>query len=53
MPCRTPGHLPDPGIEPVCLKSPALAGGILYHYRHLGSPSRVYSNTKEKVKKIL
>ena len=28
MPCLPPGDLPNPGIEPVCLKSPALAGGF-------------------------
>ena len=27
-PCPPPGDLPDPGIEPVSLKSPALAGGF-------------------------
>ena len=26
--CPPPGDLPDPGIEPISLKSPALAGGI-------------------------
>ena len=26
--CPPPGDLPDPGIEPVSLKSPALAGGF-------------------------
>ena len=26
LPCPTPGNLPDPGIEPTSLKSPALAG---------------------------
>ena len=26
LPCLPPGGLPDPGIEPVCLTSPALAG---------------------------
>ena len=31
-----PGDLPDPGIEPTTLTSPALASGILYHQRHLG-----------------
>ena len=30
--CPPPGDLPDPGIEPRSLMSPALAGG------HLGSP---------------
>ena len=28
MPCSPPGDLLDPGIEPVSLTSPALAGGF-------------------------
>ena len=28
LPCPPPGNLPDPGIEPVSLTSPALAGGF-------------------------
>ena len=28
LPCPPPGYLPDPGIEPVSLTSPALAGGF-------------------------
>ena len=28
MPFPTPGDLPNPGIEPVSLASPALAGGF-------------------------
>ena len=28
LPWRSPGDLPDPWIEPVSLKSPALAGGF-------------------------
>jgi len=32
-----PGDLPDPGMEPVSLMSPALAFGSL-PLRHLGSP---------------
>ena len=28
LPCSPPGHLPDTGIKPVCLMSPALAGGF-------------------------
>ena len=28
LPCPPPGDLPDPGIEPVSLMSPALAGGF-------------------------
>ena len=29
LPCLPPGDLPDPGIEPMTLMSPALAGGFL------------------------
>ena len=28
LPCPAPGNLPNPGIKPTSLKSPALAGGI-------------------------
>ena len=28
LPCRPPGDLPNPGIEPVSLASPALADGF-------------------------
>ena len=28
LPCPSPGDLPDPGIEPMSLASPALAGGF-------------------------
>ena len=28
LPCPSPGHLPDPGIEPASLIPPALAGGL-------------------------
>ena len=28
LPCPPPGDLPDPGIEPTCLVSPSLAGGL-------------------------
>ena len=28
LPCPPPGDLPDPGTEPVSLKSPALASGL-------------------------
>ena len=28
LPCPPPGHLPDPGIEPVSLQSPTLASGF-------------------------
>ena len=29
LPCPPPGNLPNPGIGPVSLRSPALAGGSL------------------------
>ena len=29
LPCPPPGGLPDPGIKPAALESPALAGGFL------------------------
>ena len=29
LPCLPPGYLPDPGIEPVTVMSPTLAGGFL------------------------
>ena len=28
LPCPPPGHLPNPGTEPVALTFPALAGGF-------------------------
>ena len=31
LPFPPPGDLPDPGIEPTSLRSPALASGVLYH----------------------
>ena len=31
LPCSPPGDLPIPGIEPVSLRSPILAGGFFYH----------------------
>ena len=36
LPCPPSGDLPDPGIKPLSLKSPALT--VLYHYRPLGNP---------------
>ena len=34
MPFPTPESLPDPGIEPVSLSSPALAGGFFTNAPH-------------------
>ena len=38
LPFHLPGDLPDPGIQPVSLLSPALAGGF-FTLSHQGSPS--------------
>ena len=37
LPCLPSGNLPDPGIEPMSLASPARV--VLYHLCHLGHPS--------------
>ena len=44
LPCPPPGDFPDPGIEPVTLSSPALAGG--FSSATWGKPwlSQIYSN---------
>ena len=38
LPCPPPGHLPDPGIEPISLKSPALAGEFFTTRTQPGKP---------------
>ena len=39
LPFPPPGNLPDPGIEPISLMSPALPTQDLHHWRQLGIPS--------------
>ena len=39
LPCPPPGDLPDPGIEPVSLMSPALAGGFSLPLAPPGKPT--------------
>ena len=39
LPCPPPGDLPDPGIKPESLMSPALAGGFFTTKCHLRRPS--------------
>ena len=46
LPSPPPGDLPDPGIEPSSLKSPALAGGF-FTTGTPGKPNRTKSNTKQ------
>ena len=36
LPCPPPGHLPDPGTEPVFLASPAIAGRFFTTYFKMG-----------------
>ena len=38
LPCPPPGNLPNPGIKPTSLTSPALAGMFFTTRAHLGSP---------------
>ena len=35
LPCPPPGHLPDPGIKPLSLMSPVLAGGSIVAWAKL------------------
>ena len=44
-PCPPPGDLPDPGIEPVSLKSPALAGGFFTTSATWEAPVLIQWNT--------
>ena len=50
VPFTIPGDLPDPGIKPESLESPALAGGFFFFFflplHHLGSPN--FSRASEK-----
>ena len=41
LPCLPPGGLPDPGIEPTPLASPALAGSF-FTAMPLGKPLNIY-----------
>ena len=51
MPCPPPGDLPDPGIEPTSLRSPALGDG-LFTSSALGKPEgRRYCFLKEEAEK--
>ena len=42
LPCPPPGDLPDPGIKPVSLMSPALAGGFFPISTPWEAPSEVH-----------
>ena len=57
LPCPPPGDLPNPGIKPASLKSPALAGEVFTTSAPPtlppppGSSNQPYPNTKYKVYK--
>ena len=42
----SPGDLPDPGIEPVSLMSPALAGGFFTTSTTWEAPNNSYSGSR-------
>ena len=47
LPCPLPGDLPDPGIEPTCFLSPALAGRFFTTiYTHTHTHIHVYISPK-------
>ena len=43
LPFPIPGDVPDPGIKPVSLESPALARGFFYHCTTWEVPPMLYS----------
>ena len=47
LPFPSPGDLPDPGIEPTSLASPALAGGFFTTVPH----THTHTNTQTQVSK--
>ena len=51
MPFTIPGDLPDPGIKPESLESPALAGGFFFFFlplHHLGIPNFSRARVKRR-----
>ena len=46
LPFPTPGHLPDPGIKPESLASPAVAGGFFTTETPGKPPMREWTNSK-------
>ena len=51
--CPPPGDLPNTGIKPVSLPSPALAHRFFYHWRHPGRTSDWIDCAYRKISKIL
>ena len=52
LPCSPPGDLPDPGIEPASLTSPALAGGF-FTTSATWEPCTMESNSAIKENEIM
>ena len=46
VPCPPPGDLPDPGIEPVSLMTPTLAGGLFTISAPGKPPPQGHSHTR-------
>ena len=53
LPCPPPGDVPNPGIEPTSLASPALAGRFFYHSCHLGSPTSSEAGLNDLLKLLM
>ena len=51
MPCPPPGNLPDPGIEPMSLMSPASAGGFFTTSATWEAPKMLLSQYKTSFRK--
>ena len=51
LPCFSPGDLPDPGIKPMSLMSPALAGGFFTTSATWETQMRQYIIEKEGKKR--
>ena len=48
LPCPPPGDLPNPGIEPVSLTSPALAGGLFTTSAKIQKKKNILKEKSEK-----
>ena len=55
LPCPSPGDLPDPGMEPASLASPALQADslLLYHWGLVLGQSAPYSNDWDPYKRAI
>ena len=51
LPCPPPGDVPNPGIEPVSLMSPALAGGFFTTSATWEAPNKDPAQSQNKIDK--